>query len=67
MAEVNPDRYLILATDPEEINWSILLQTTDVDEALDFWKDNKADPSLRIMINTSNFITFEVDEEESDG
>lgn len=53
------DRYLILATDPENVDWTILLQTDDADEALDFWQDNKDDPSLRIAINTGDFITFD--------
>lgn len=55
----NPNRYLILATDPEKVEWSILLETEDADEALDYWSDNKADPSLRVFINTGDFITFQ--------
>lgn len=55
----NPNRYLVLATDPDTVDWTILLQTSDADVALDYWQDNQDDPSLRIAINTGDFITFD--------
>lgn len=52
-------RYLILARDPaSDVLWSIVLQTEEIDVALDFWHDLPNDPSDRIMLDTENFITF---------
>lgn len=57
------DKFLVLACDPEEGQWTILMQTDDADKLLDYWNDNEADPSLRITINTADFITFGTEEE----
>lgn len=54
------DKFIILAADPDEGVWSIVLQTTDQDQALDFWAKNQNDPSKRIMLNTADFITFPI-------
>lgn len=52
-------RFLILARDPEEPRWwSLVFQTDIEDEALDYWKDLPNDPSDRIMLDTTNFVTF---------
>lgn len=61
------DRYLILASDPDDVQWTILLETENADEALDYWTENKGDPSVRIFINTGDYITFDPNEVKNDG
>ena len=55
--------FLVLAADPSDEIWTVALQTSNEDEALDFWNDVPGDKSLRIMIDTSNYINFPVDKE----
>lgn len=66
-----PDKYLILAADPDEGQWTILHQTDNADEAIDYWVENPADHSRRITLFTGDFITFDEavrdDEEDPDG
>jgi hypothetical protein len=57
--------FLILAADPEDEQWTVLHQTVSADEALDFWQDNPGDPSKRFILNTDDFISFEIEKEES--
>lgn len=53
-------KYLVLAADPVEGEWSIIHQSDDADAALDFLNDGMPnDPSLRIAINTADFITYD--------
>lgn len=58
----HPNKFLILACDPEENVWTLLDQTTDADEALEQLQNLKGDPSHRIMLNTADFITFDTEE-----
>lgn len=52
------DKILILAADPDEGVWSIVLQTDDKNEVLEFWERQPKDTSKRIQINTGDFIDF---------
>ena len=54
--------YLLLVADPEEKQWSIIVQSEEADDIID--EVGEHDPSLRIVINTEQFITF--DTKESD-
>lgn len=56
--------YLLLVADPEEKVWSIIAQSDDADEIIDEVQEH--DPSLRIVINTETFITFDI-KEHGDG
>lgn len=56
-----PHKYLLLAADPDEGQWTILHQSSNPDEILDMI--DKADPSLRIAINTADFITYDTRED----
>lgn len=56
--------YLLLAADPEEKVWSVIAQSDDADEIIE--AIDQGDPSLRIAINTENYITYDV-REETDG
>jgi hypothetical protein len=56
--------YLLLVADPEENVWSVIAQTDDANDIID--EIEKHDPSLRIVINTETFITFDV-REHGDG
>lgn len=66
MSTENPHKHLILAADPDDGEWSILLETENKDQAAHFWDNMETDPSLRIAIYTGDFITFPVTPEESD-
>lgn len=50
--------YLLLAADPDEKVWTILVQSDNPDDILD--EIEKGDPSLRVGINTDDFIQFDV-------
>lgn len=56
--------YILLAADPEEKIWTVIAQSEDADEILE--EIDKGDPSLRIAINTDNYITYDTREESSD-
>jgi hypothetical protein len=58
--------YLILAADPVEKKWSIVHQSEDINLALDYWNDQPKDESLRITVNTDDFITFDTEEVKDD-
>lgn len=57
--------YLLLAADPEEKVWTVIAQSDDPDEILD--EIDKGDPSLRIAINTDDYITYDTREEPGNG
>lgn len=57
--------YLLLVADPEEKIWSVIAQADDPDEIID--DIGEQDPSLRIVINTDNFITFDTKESDNGG
>ncbi len=52
--------YLLIAADPVEMKWSVIVQSDSPDEILD--QIDKGDPSLRIGINTDDFITYDTRE-----
>lgn len=54
--------YLLLVADPEEKVWSIIAQSDDADSIID--EVAQHDPSLRIVINTETFITFDLREQD---
>lgn len=56
--------YLLLVADPEEKQWSVLMQSDDPDKIIN--EIDKGDPSLRIAINTDNYINFDT-RESGDG
>ena len=62
----NTDKHIVLACDPDEGVWAVVLQTDDAAKAVQFWQDNIDDPSLRIRIFTGDFINFST-EEATDG
>jgi hypothetical protein len=55
--------YLLLVADPEEKVWSIVVQSETPDAVLD--EIDKSDPSLRIGINTDDYITFDTRETDN--
>lgn len=55
------DKLLVLACDPNEGQWSIVLQTDNPDEAIEFWENQPKDNSRRITINTASYITFPIE------
>jgi len=57
--------YLLLAADPDEKVWTVIAQSDSPDDILD--EIDKGDPSLRIAINTDDYITFDTREGKSDG
>lgn len=62
----NPHKFLLLAADPEEGVWSIIAQSDNPDIILD--AIGMGDPSLRIPINTQDYVTFDPREKrENDG
>lgn len=52
--------YLLLVADPVENEWTIIAQSDNPDELID--EIAERDPSLRIVINTENYITFDTKE-----
>jgi len=52
--------YLLLAADPDENVWTILLQSDSADDLID--EIQSEDHSHRIVINTENFITYDTKE-----
>lgn len=56
--------YLLLAADPVEKKWTILVQSDTPDAVLD--EIDKGDPSLRIGINTDDYITFDTRESDNE-
>lgn len=61
----SPERYIILVADPDDNEWSIILDTKSKDAADTFWDGMEGDPSRRIKLYTGDFITFPVEEIES--
>jgi len=55
--------YLLLVADPDEKQWTVIMQSDNPDEVLD--EIDKGDPSLRIAINTDDYITFDTRESGS--
>jgi hypothetical protein len=55
--------FLLLVADPAEKVWSIIAQTDDPDDLID--EVGQYDPSLRIVINTETFITFDTREQDN--
>lgn len=52
--------YLLLAADPEDKIWTVIAQSDNPDEIID--AIDHGDPSLRIAINTENYVTFDTRE-----
>jgi len=52
--------YLLLVADPEENEWNVIAQSDNPDTLID--EIAERDPSLRIVINTENYITFDTKE-----
>jgi hypothetical protein len=55
--------YLLLVADPEENEWTIIAQSDNPDKLID--EIGERDPSLRIVINTENYITFDTKEQDN--
>lgn len=49
--------YILLVADPQEKQWSVMMQTDSSDDIIN--EVDKHDPSLRIVLHTDNFITFD--------
>lgn len=58
----SPERYIILVADPDDNEWSIILETKSKESADSFWDGMEGDPSRRIKLFTGDFITFPVEE-----
>ena len=48
--------HLLIVADPEENDWNVIAQSDNADDIIDLV--DEYDPSLRIVINTDNYITF---------
>lgn len=55
--------YLLLVADPDENDWNVIAQADEADEIIDMVDDY--DPSLRIVLNTDNYVTFPPKEQDN--
>ena len=49
--------FILLAADPDEKQWTVLMQSENADPLLD--EIDKEDSSLRFIVDTNRYITFD--------